>query len=383
MKLLHLSDLHLGKSVMEVSMLPEQRHVLSQVSEYAKREQIDAVLLAGDIYDRSVPPVDAVELLDEFLDGMNRADIPVLAVSGNHDSPERLQFGSRIFSRRGIHIAGVYEGRVERVTLSDAYGPVHIYLLPFLRPVMVRQRLEVPAASTQEAVAAALTLEGDRLLPERGEERNVLVAHQFVTAGGRLPDCCESETPSVGGSDQVDAALFRGFDYVALGHLHHAQRIGEDWIRYAGSPLKYSLSEVRHRKSFTVVTLYEKGRMEMEQVPLSPLHDLRRMEGTVEELLRSGAEDPAREDYVWAVLTGDPVLDPAARLRQVYPNLLHVEWARQAAGSGASGPMEKTPLKSEEELFADFFQTVYDKDLSPRQRKLVERTLQGLRERSR
>lgn len=382
-KLLHLSDLHLGKSVMEVSMLPEQRNILDQIIQYAKRQAIDAILLAGDIYDRSVPPVDAVELLDEFLGAANQEGIPVLAVSGNHDSPERLQFGSRIFSRRGIHIAGTYSGRVEQVTLTDTYGPVHIYLLPFLRPVMVRQQLEVPVNDTQSAVEAALAADGSRLLPDRPDERNVLVAHQFVTAGGRQPDCCDSETLSVGGSDQVDAALFQGFDYVALGHLHQAQKIGEEWVRYAGSPLKYSLSEADHQKSFTVVTLREKGRIEWEQIPLTPLHDLRRIEGTLEELTRAGAQDPAREDYIWAVLTGGPVLDPAARLRQVYPNLLHVESAAGAAGPHMGPVSPAKPQESEEELFAAFFHDMYGKDMTEGQRQTVARVLRELREQPR
>lgn len=364
-------------------MLAEQQHVLSSVGDYAEAHRIDAVLLAGDIYDRSVPPVEAVELLDQFLDGMNRREIPVLAISGNHDSPERLQFGSRIFSRRGIHIAGVYKGVVEQVTLTDAYGPVHIYLLPFLRPVMVRQRLDVPVSSTREAVAAALALQGGCCLPEHPEDRNVLLAHQFVTAGGRMPECCDSETPSAGGSDQVDASLFQGFDYVALGHLHQAQKMGEERIRYAGSPLKYSLSEVHHRKSFTVVNLHEKGRMEIEQVPLAPLHDLRRIQGPLEELLRTGEGAPDREDYIWAVLTGEPVLDPAARLRRVFPNLLHVEWENRPNGAGQPALLEKTPQKSEEELFADFFRTVYEKGMSDQQQMLVKQTLQALREQPR
>ena len=282
MKLIHLGDLHLGKCVLEEPMLEEQRRFLEQVARTAADRQADAVVIAGDLYDRAVPPAEAVEVLDAFFSSLHDAGIPVLAVPGNHDSPERLGFASRILAGQSLHIAGTYNGAVSRVVLEDEYGPVHFHLLPFLRPATVRARLGGDPGSTDEAVRAALAG-----LPGEPGARNVLVAHQFVTAGGRLPETCESETPSVGGSDQVDASAFDGFDYVALGHLHRAQPVGRETVRYAGSPLKYSLSEVLHPKSYPLVTLGEKGQVAVELLPICPRRDLRRIRGTLEDLLLS------------------------------------------------------------------------------------------------
>lgn len=380
MKFIHLADLHLGKSVLEAPMLEDQRLFLDGVLETAVEEKADVILLAGDLYDRSVPPAEAVEALDAFLEGAHKAGVPVLAVSGNHDSPERLQFLSGVLARQNLHIAGLYDGAVRQVTLEDAVGPVHFYLLPFLKPAFVRRALGREIADTGEAVSAAL--EG---LPERPEERNVLVAHQFVCAGGILPDTCESESLSVGGTDGVDASLFDGFDYVALGHLHKAQRIGRDTVRYAGSPLKYSLSETDHRKSYPLVTLGEKGKVDIRLIPVKPRRELRRIRGELSRLLEAGREDTAgREDYIWAVLTGEPGLDPAQRLRLLYPNLLHVEVAPPEEGGGAvtrdgSENALSSPL-SPEELFASFFQSVNGRAPSPSQRERVEKILAGLRE---
>ncbi len=378
LKLLHLGDLHLGKSVLETPMLSMQREVLEQAVAYAVEKKVDGVLLAGDVYDRSVPPVEAVELFDDFLESLERAAIPVLAIPGNHDSPERLHFGSRIFSRRGIHIAGAFDGRVETVSLHDRHGEVRIHLLPFLRPAMLR-RAGMEAANTGEAVAAVLAAQDNGPTADP-DVRHVLLAHQFVTAGGRNPEACDSETPSVGGSDNVDVSVFDGFDYVALGHLHGPQRMGRDTVRYAGSPLKYSLSETGHHKSFAVVTLEEKGTAGVELVPFRPSRDLRRLQGTLADLLAAGETDPNREDYVWAVLTGDPVLDPAARLRRVYPNLLHVQTAAEdTAGKAGAAPSPDAPRASEEELFAAFFRSVCGKELDAGQDKTVTDTLTRLR----
>ncbi len=379
MKLLHLADLHLGKSVLETSMLPVQREVLTQAADYAVRERAGGILLAGDIYDRSVPPVEAVELLDGFLERLEREGIPVLAIPGNHDSPERLHFGSRIFSRRGIHIAGGFSGVVETVSLSDRHGEVRVHLLPFLRPSMLR-RAGLEAADTHQSVAAVLgSLPGGPA--DAPELRHVLLAHQFVTAGGGMPEACDSETPSVGGSDRVDTSVFDGFDYVALGHLHGPQKMGRDTIRYAGSPLKYSLSETGHHKSFAVVTLEEKGTVGVELVPFRPSRDLRRIKGELPELIAAGETDPRREDYVWAVLTGEPVLDPAARLRRVYPNLLHVQ-AEGTPGTGEPlpGTGEAVPRATEEELFASFFESVCGRRMDPGQEKAAAAVFARLRE---
>ena len=363
MRFLHLSDLHLGKYVLETSMLEEQRLFLTQAIDCAKERQADGVLLAGDLYDRSVPPAEAVEVLDDFLAGLNAAGIPVFAVAGNHDSPERLQFGSRILAGRGVHIAGVYDGTIPSVPLMDSFGTLTVHLLPFVKPATVRARLDTDAATTEAAVRAALC----EVARDDGQ-RHVLVAHQFVCAGGEQPETCDSETPAVGGSDAVDVSAFDGFDYVALGHLHRAQRMGRDTVRYAGSPLKYSLSEVGHRKSFTLVTLEEPGNVQIEQIPVTPRRDLRRIRGELDALLEAARESPdGRDDYIWAVLTGEPVLDPAERLRAVYPQLLHVEYAHTGQADTVTAAAARLEEQTDEQLFAAFFEKMNGHPMTERE----------------
>lgn len=377
MRLLHLADLHLGKCVLEAPMLEDQRYILRQILSLAQEHAVDGVLLAGDVYDRSIPPAEAVELLDDFLCGLSERGIPVLAVTGNHDSPERLEFGSRLFAGRGVYIAGRYDGTVRQVTLADEYGPVHIYLLPFLRPAVVNARLGCSAANTDEAVRAAL--EGLPLCPA---ERNLLVAHQFVSAGGECPSLCESDTISVGGSDNVDVSCFDGFDYVALGHLHRAQRMGRDTVRYAGSPLKYSLSEARHVKSVPLLTLGPKGEAAVELLPLTPRRELRKIRGRLDELIAAARESggEANQDYIHAVLTDEAALDPAERLRTVYPNLLHVELAPPEQAPLDQAEADPMAHKSEEEMFEEFYRRVTGAPLSDEQRAALRPVIEKARE---
>lgn len=377
MRLLHLADLHLGKCVLEAPMLEDQRYILHQILALADRYAVDGVLIAGDIYDRSIPPAEAVELLDDFLSSLSERGIAVLAVSGNHDSPERLEFGSRLFAERGVHIAGRYDGTVRRVTLEDEYGPVHVYLLPFLRPAVVNARLGCAAANTGEAVRCAL--EG---LPAQPEERNLLIAHQFVSAGGQSPELCESDTVSVGGSDNVDVSVFDGFDYVALGHLHRAQRMGRDAVRYAGSPLKYSLSEIRHGKSVPLITLGPKGTRETELLPLTPRRELRKIRGRLDDLIAAarGNGGADTQDYIHAVLTDEAALDPAERLRTVYPNLLHVELQPPEAPALDEQAADPLAHKSEEEMFEEFYARVTGTLLSNEQRSILRRVIEKARD---
>lgn len=369
MRFLHLSDLHLGKTVLEAPMIEDQRAALEAAVAAAVEHNAEAVVIAGDIYDRSVPPAEAVRLFDDFISELSVRGIAVLAVSGNHDSPERLEFGSRLFAGRGVHIAGYYDGTLRRVDLSDRYGSVHFYLLPFIKPAMVRAMSGEEVGNTDEAVRAALRdfRESDT------SGRHVLIAHQFVCAGEQAPETCASETASVGGSDNVDVSCFDGFDYVALGHLHRSQRIGRDTVRYSGSPLKYSLSEVRHVKSFTLVTLGQKGEIEIEQLPVTPLRDLRRIRGRLEELIAAVGENPSdSDDYIHAVLTGPDVLDPAARLRMVYPNLLHVEIEQRGRELDERAEYDPMEHKTEDELFEDFFMHVHGRGLDDDQRAVIQ-----------
>ncbi|MDD4413921.1 MAG: exonuclease SbcCD subunit D [Oscillospiraceae bacterium] len=375
MRLLHIGDLHLGKYLLETPLLDDQRYVLEAVIRAADENSVDAVLIAGDIYDRSVPPADAVGVLDDFICELSSRNIAVFAVAGNHDSPERLDFGSRLFSGRGVYITGYYNGQLRQAALNDEYGKVNFYLLPFLKPAMVRSFFDDDINTTQDAVYAALS--GS---PIDQNERNVLIAHQFVCAGEQSPETCESETISIGGSDSVDASCFDGFDYVALGHLHRSQYIGRESVRYAGSPLKYSLSEVRHIKSFTLVTLGEKGQVEAELIPISPPHDLRKITGKLDELISAARLSPSGSgDYIHAVLTDDKAIDPAARLRMVYPNLLHVEINREGRAVYNKIDSDTMEHKSESELFEDFYLHIHGIGLTDEQREIFNEVFANIK----
>lgn len=352
MKFLHLADLHLGKRVNGFSMLEDQAHILRQILAILDDEQPDGVLIAGDVYDKSVPSVEAVGLLDGFLTELRARGIPVLLISGNHDSPERLAFGGRVMDSCGIHISPVYDGALAPVTLHDEFGPVHVWLLPFVKPAHVRRWFpDADIESYTDAVAEAVAhMDIDTAA------RNVLVTHQFVTGGARSG----SEELSVGGTDNVDSGVFAPFDYVALGHLHGAQHIGRETIRYAGSPLKYSFSEARQHKSVTVVTLGEKGDVQVRTVALTPLRELREIRGSYDELTaRSFYEHTTyRSDYLHLILTDEQdVFDAMSRLRTIYPYLMTLDYdnARTRAAGGMSVPAEterRTPLELFEALYA-------------------------------
>lgn len=376
MKFLHLADLHLGKRVNGFSMLEDQAHILRQILAILDDEQPDGVLIAGDVYDKSVPSVEAVELLDGFLTELRARGIPVLLISGNHDSPERLAFGGRVMDSCGIHISPVYDGALAPVTLHDEFGPVHVWLLPFVKPVHVRRWFpDADIESYTDAVAEAVAhMDIDTAA------RNVLVTHQFVTGGTRSG----SEELSVGGTDNVDSGVFAPFDYVALGHLHGAQHIGRETIRYAGSPLKYSFSEARQHKSVTVVTLGEKGDVQVRTVALTPLRELREIRGSYDELTaRSFYEHTTyRSDYLHLILTDEQdVFDAMSRLRTIYPYLMTLDYdnARTRAAGGMSVPAEterRTPL----ELFEALYQRQNHQPMSEVQREYIAQLMEQIME---
>ena len=376
MKFLHLADLHLGKRVNGFSMLEDQAHILRQILAILDDEQPDGVLIAGDVYDKSVPSVEAVELLDGFLTELRARGVPVLLISGNHDSPERLAFGGRVMDSCGIHISPVYDGALAPVTLHDEFGPVHVWLLPFVKPAHVRRWfLDADIESYTDAVAEAVAhMDIDTAA------RNVLVTHQFVTGGTRSG----SEELSVGGTDNVDSGVFAPFDYVALGHLHGAQHIGSETIRYAGSPLKYSFSEARQHKSVTVVTLGEKGDVQVRTVALTPLRELREIRGSYDELTaRSFYEHTTyRSDYLHLILTDEQdVFDAMSRLRTIYPYLMTLDYdnARTRAAGGMSVPAEterRTPL----ELFEALYQRQNHRPMSEVQRAYIAQLMEQIME---
>ena len=366
MKLLHLSDLHLGKRVNEFSMIEDQKYILKEILTIVNEEKPDGVLIAGDVYDKSVPSEDAMKLWDEFLISLAGKKVPVFAISGNHDSAIRFSDHGQLVDLAGIHLSPVYNGKATCFTLEDSEGPVNIYLLPFIKPVIMKALFpDKEIADYTDACRVAIEeMQVDQT------ERNVLLAHQFVTGATR----CESEDVSVGGLDNVDASVFDAFDYVALGHIHGKQRIGRDTLRYCGTPLKYSFSEKDHKKSVTVVELGKKGDVTISEIPLKPLHDLREIRGTYDELTnKKNYEGTDTADYIHAVLTDEnDVIDAVAKLRTIYPNLMKLSYDNKRTQSqqvidDAQDVENKSPL----ELFEEFYEKQNNQPMSDEQRNFV------------
>ena len=373
MKFVHLSDLHLGKRVNEFSMIEDQAYILTKILGIIREERPDGVLIAGDIYDKSVPSVEAVSLFDDFLKQLSRQQTQVFIISGNHDSPERLGFASELIALSGIHIAPAYNGMVCPVSLEDGYGTVNVYMLPFIKPVHVRSAFpEEKAESYTEAVSAAIAH-----MDIREGERNILIAHQFVTGAAR----CESEDISVGGLDNVDASVFDAFDYVALGHIHSPQQIGRESVRYCGTPLKYSFSEAKQRKSVTVAELKEKGNLGIRTVSLTPLRDLRELKGTYEELAnRKNYEGTSLEDYLHITLTDEEdIVDAVGKLRVIYPNLMKLDYDNRRTRenreiTGGDEMEAKTPM----ELVREFYERQNNQPMNGKQEALVSRLMEKI-----
>ena len=367
MKLIHLSDIHLGKRVNEFSMLEDQAHILKKILAVVDEEKPDGVLIAGDVYDKSVPSTEAVQLFDDFLVRLAERKLPVFIISGNHDSPERLSFANRLIDAVGIHLAPVYNGVVEPITLSDEYGPVNVYMLPFIKPAHVRGFFpDTEIAGYSDAVAAAI----GRMNIDK-TQRNVLITHQFVTGAQRS----DSEELSVGGTDNIGAEVFCDFDYVALGHIHGPQNMDSGRIRYCGSPLKYSFSEAAQQKSVTVAELKEKGTLEIHTVPLIPRRDMVELKGSYQQLtLREFYENTTyQEDYTHITLTDEEdIPDAVAKLRAVYHNLMKLDYdntrtRHSAAISGAENVETRSPI----DLFAEFYKLQNGLPMSAEQTELV------------
>ena len=373
MKFIHLSDLHLGKRVYDFNLTEDQKYILKEILKVIDTENPDAVLIAGDIYDKSVPSTEAVELLDEFLYQLSGRDLQVFLISGNHDSPERLAFASRLISRTGIHLSPVYNGAVEPIVLTDEFGPVNVYLLPFVKPVHVRRFFpDENIESYNDALRTAVeALDIDR------SERNILVTHQFVTGAIRS----DSEEISVGGTDNVDAAVFDGFDYVALGHIHGPQNIGSERIRYCGTPLKYSFSEAKHQKSVTVIDIADKESMLVRTVPLHPLRDMREIEGTYEELTyRPNYEGTKTDDYIHITLTDEEdIPDAIGKLRLIYPNLMSLDYNNSRTRSaGMLSDLEELQNKSPLVLFEEFYEQQNGRPMSEQQENFVRKIMENI-----
>lgn len=379
MKLVHLSDLHLGKRVNEFSMIEDQEYILIQIINRIDEIKPDAVIIAGDIYDKSVPSEEAVRLWDDFLSKLAKRKLEVYAISGNHDSAVRFAQNSRIIDQAGIHLSPAYDGKIKHFTIPDEYSEksddVNLYMLPFIKPAVVRSFYpEEDIKDYTDAVRVALEHADGSIDPTK---RNILVAHQFVTGAER----CESEEITVGGLDNVDASVFDDFDYVALGHIHGPQKVKRDTIRYSGTPLKYSFSEKDHHKSLTVVTVKEKGQVQIELVPFEPLRDLRQIRGTYEELSdKRNYEGTETSDYIHAVLTDEEdIPDAISKLRIIYPNLMKLTYDNTRTREnkiieGATDIERKSPI----ELFEEFYEKQNNQEMSDEQRELVSGLIEGI-----
>ena len=377
MKLFHLSDLHIGKRVNEFSMIEDQKYILKRILDLAEEEKPDGIILAGDIYDKQIPSAEAVQVFDEFITRRAGRAIPVFIISGNHDSAERLAFGGRLLNSRGIYLSPVYDGSVTKIPLKDQYGTVWIHLLPFIRPSTVRHVFENEADLVTDVQTAAETV--IRHMEIDLKDRNILVAHQFVTGASR----CESEDVQVGGLDNIDAAVFTPFDYTALGHIHSPQNVGTDRVRYCGTPLKYSFSEVDQEKSITVVELEKKGTVRTSLLPLKPLRDMRKLRGTYLELTdRSFYRDMNREDYIQVTLTDeDDVPDGLQKLRVIYPNIMQLLYDNQRTKTtqevDAAQAVEK---KTEIELFYEFYELQNNQPMTKQQKDFAEQLIREIKE---
>lgn len=366
MKIMHLSDLHIGKKVNEYSMLQDQIYILKEILQIIDDEKVETVIIAGDVYDRSLPPNEALELFDEFLYQLSGRNVNVFVISGNHDSPERISYCGRMMTENKIFLSPVYDGNVKPITLNDDYGEVNFYLLPFVRPADIRRYFpDENIENYTDAVKVAI----DNMNVDFSE-RNILVTHQFVTGA----ELSESEDIIVGGTDNVSGEVFDGFDYVALGHIHREQTVGKDNIRYCGTPLKYSFSEAKNIKSVTILDFNDKGNIEYSKIPLTPFRDMREIRGTYYELtLKSSYESTNTEDYLHITLTDEEdIPDAIGKLRSIYPNIMKLDYDNlRTRGSGTVYAIENIESKSPFELFADLFKQQNNQDMSEEQEEIM------------
>lgn len=375
MKLLHTADLHIGKVVNEFSMLKDQKYILEQIVGIAKEQAVDVVLLAGDIYDRAIPSVEAVEVLDQFLNRLLEEKIQVMMISGNHDSPERLSFAEHILDKQGLFISGSYGGSLKKVVLTDQFGEVIFHFFPFFKTAMAGQFLEQRVNSVQDMAEQILIREKETL---NKEKRNVMLSHYFVLHGGER---AEEQEEGVGGLDAIESSLFDDYDYVALGHIHGESYMGRPEVTYSGSPLKYSFSEVGQEKCVKIVELKEKGEITVEKYPLRPLHDMRIIKGELKELMKNEVVSLAPfDDYICAVLTDkDELVQPMDLLRSVYPNAMQIvmeRYQKQALTEEQQvvSKREKTLLEN----YRDFYELVEGEPLQGAYLELIQEMIEKI-----
>jgi len=373
MKFIHLSDLHIGKRVHEISLIEDQKYILEQILRIIDEVQPDGVIIAGDVYDKAMPSEEAVHVLNTFICALADKQIKTYLISGNHDSAQRLAFGAELIGTTGIHISPVYDGETVKFTQNDAYGRVNIYMLPFIKPAHVRKVFpDAEVSDYTDAVKAAI-----EHMDVNENERNIIITHQFVTGADRS----DSEEISVGGSDNVDASVFDCFDYVALGHIHGPQKMTREAVRYCGTPLKYSFSEVNHKKSVTVVELGEKGRVTISTIPLKPLRDMRIIRGTYNEIAhKANYEHTNTDDYIQVVLTDEEdVPEAIGRLRVIYPNLMQLKYDNKRTRENQEiGSVQDVERKTPMELFAEFYEKQNNQPMSAEQEAFMAELIEKI-----
>ncbi|MED9815861.1 exonuclease SbcCD subunit D [Anaerostipes sp.] len=370
MKILHLADLHLGKRVNEMSMIEDQKYILDQIITLIKEESVGIVLLCGDIYDKSIPTIEAIHLLDEFLDQLSKMAIKVLMISGNHDSIDRLSFGKSLFTRSNLYIASQFENEIEKITVKENGITVNFYMLPFVKSAYISHIFQLQTDSYEECF---------RYLIEHTkideEETNILLSHQFVTANKKNPELSDSETSSLGGIDNIDFHIFDPFDYVALGHIHKPQAMGREMVRYAGSILKYSFSEIHMDKKATILTIAAKKEISLSFHPLKPLRDMREIECSLEELLKKQCEIGKQEDYMHVILTDEEqILDAIGKVRTIYPNVMQISFKNRRHMKQLESAQIKEDQISDQspaELFEQFYKMQNHIDLDEKRLQLV------------
>lgn len=379
MKILHTSDLHIGKVVNGFSMIDDQRYILNQIIEIIKEEDVETILLSGDIYDKSIPTQEAVNLFNEFLSELYTLNLNILIISGNHDSADRLNFGQEILKDSRIFIESRFSGKISKVVLEDEYGPINFYLLPFVKPSQVNHALDLNLESYDEVVHYLV-----KAADIDTSERNIAMAHQFVIANHQEPELSESEVQSLGGMDHISHTIFKDYDYTALGHIHKPQAMGQQNIRYSGSILKYSFSEAEIPKSVTLLDVKEKGTLEITERELTPKTELLKIEATMADILNQKTFDQAPKDaYIHAnILDEEEIINAVEKVRSVYPNVMQISFERMKDYQSNTPDLstQEIETKSINDLFSDFFKEQYISELNETQLKFVNKIVEDLEE---
>lgn len=374
MKLMHLSDLHLGKLVLEQSMIDDQKYILNQIIDIVKKEKVDIVLIAGDVYDKSIPTIEAVNLFSNFLTKLYKLKVLVFVISGNHDSKDRLSFGNELFVDNGIYIEGIFNGNLRCETINDKDGKLNIYMLPFIKPVEIKRFYPDEIIDTYEDAIKCILKHSSI----NKNESNIIMVHQFVTSLGEDVIRSDSESISLGGIDNIDVTLFKDFDYVAMGHIHGPQKVGRETVRYSGSPLKYSFSEVNQKKSVCIIEFDSKENINISKIPLIPIRDMRVIKGPFDKLISKEIVNlENKNDYLDVVLTDDDyIINAIGKLRKFYPNILKLEYENKISSNDVSDniDIDKSNM-SPIDLFSEFYKMQNGIELPAKKKKIIEEVI--------